>query len=67
MVGDVPHPDSHGAIEGDPKLPEGEDIKKEVWSQLGKMVGHTNVISANLLQQSFRWCQWRRCRIWRKM
>ena len=33
-----------------PKLPEGEDIKKEVWSQ-GKIVGHTNVISANLLQQ----------------
>ena len=26
-----------------PKLPEGEDIKKEVWSQLGRMVGHTNV------------------------
>ena len=32
-----------------PKLPEGEDIKQEVWSQLGRMVGHTNMISANLL------------------
>ena len=31
-----------------PKLPEGEDIKNEVWSQLGRMEGHTNVISFNL-------------------
>ena len=31
-----------------PMLPEGEDIKNEVWSQLGRMEGHTNVISFNL-------------------
>ena len=31
-----------------PKLPEGKDIKKEVWTQLGRMVRHTNVISSNL-------------------
>ena len=29
-------------------MPEGKDIKKEVWSQLGRMEGHTNVISSNL-------------------
>ena len=34
-----------------PKLSEGEEIKKEGWLRLGEVVGHTNVVPANLLQQ----------------
>ena len=49
--GGAPQPDSHGPSKETRKLPEGEDIKKEVWLQLGKVAGHTNVVPANLLQQ----------------
>ena len=34
-----------------PKLPEGEEIKKEGLLLLGKMARHTNLVAPNLLQQ----------------
>ena len=40
-----------GPTNDTPKLPEEEDIKKEVWMQLGKMVWHTNVIASNLINR----------------
>ena len=47
---DAPHPESHGIIKVDPK-----NVKwgghQEVWLQLEKMVGHTNVVSTNLIHQ----------------
>ena len=30
-------------------MQEGEDIKEEVWTQLGRFEGHTNVVSSNLI------------------
>ena len=38
-----------GPPEEAPKLPEGEDIKEAVWTQLGRMEGHKNVVSPTLI------------------
>ena len=40
-----------GPLRETPKFPELEDIKKEVWLQLWKMVGHINMVPADLLHQ----------------
>ena len=38
-----------GPTEEAPKWPEGENIKDEVWTQLGRLEGHTNVVSPTLI------------------